>query len=76
MDTCRESKGRSPFHTIVSDCIDLFKHFRHVLVQFVHRSANEVAHVLARATHFMSDTQEWIDTAPDFMLDALSFDSI
>ena len=74
MDTCRESKGRSPFHTIVSDCIDLFKHFRHVLVQFVHKFTDEVAHVLARAIHFMSNTHEWIGT--DFMLDALNFNSI
>ena len=74
MDACRGSKGRSPFHTTVSDCIDLFKHFRNVLVQFVHRSVSKVAHVLARATHFMSE--EWIDTTPDLMLDALSFDSI
>lgn len=76
VDACYGSKGKSYFHIIVSDCIDLFKHFCDVLVQFVNRSANGVDHVLARATHFMSDTQEWVDTAPEFLFDVLSFDSI
>lgn len=76
VDACSGNKGRSYFHSIVNECVDLFKHFCNVLVRFAHRSANEVAHVLARATHFMSDTQEWVDTAPEFLLDALSFDAI
>ncbi|KAL8093925.1 hypothetical protein AgCh_035705 [Apium graveolens] len=76
VDAYQGSNGRNYLHAIVSDCTDLFKHFVDVLVQFVHRSANGVAHVLARATHFMSDTHEWMNTAPEFMLDALKFDSI
>ncbi|KAL8093405.1 hypothetical protein AgCh_035325 [Apium graveolens] len=70
-DACKGEQGRSYFHTIVWDCIQLFKHFDEVLVQFVHRSANAVAHVLARATHFMSGFQEWNNVAPEFISDVL-----
>lgn len=41
-----------------------------MLVQFVHRSANEVAHTLARATHSMSGFREW-SVAPDLISDVL-----
>lgn len=76
VDACKGSTGSTYFHAIVSDCLELFKHFIDMLVQFVQRSANGVAHTLARVAHFMSDIQEWIATAPEFMLDALTFDSI
>lgn len=75
-NACRGSNGINYFHTIVGDCLDLFKHFCDLLVQFFHRFVNGVAHVLARVTHFMLDTQEWIDTTLDFMLVALSFNYI
>ena len=58
------------------DCIELLKHFDDVLVKFVPRSANEVAHKLARATHSMSGVREWVNTAPDFISDALIVDLI
>lgn len=55
-DACNGVKGRSFFHTnIVLVSVELFKHFHdvlvNVLVKYVHRSANVVAHILARATH-------------------------
>ncbi|XP_074337198.1 uncharacterized protein LOC141674388 [Apium graveolens] len=75
-DACKGEQGRSYFHTIVLDCIQFFKHFDEMLVQFVHRSANEVAHTLARATHSMSDSQEWVDVAPGIIYDVLINDLI
>lgn len=75
-DACRGVQGCSFFHTIVLDCIDEFKHFDDVLLTFVHRFANSVAHTLARAAHSVSGFQEWFDVAPKFILDVLIFDSI
>ena len=63
-DACQQSQGESYFHTIVLDCVDYCKHFDSVLIEFTHRSANGVAHVLARATRSMSDVQEWISNPP------------
>ncbi|XP_074355726.1 uncharacterized protein LOC141695374 [Apium graveolens] len=60
--------GQSYFHTIVDDCKDIIKHFDEVLVTFVPRSANMVAHLLAKATYSMSGLQEWVSTAPDFII--------
>lgn len=75
-DACKGVPGRSFFHTIVLDCVDFFKHFDEVLVEFVHRSANGVAHTLARAAHSMSGFQEWIDFASEIISDVLTIDSI
>lgn len=50
-DACND---KAYFGTIVSDCIFLMKHIDHVLVKFVFRSANMLAHVLAKATYSMS----------------------
>lgn len=68
--------GNSFFHTIVEDCIDIIKHFDEVLVVFVHRSANIVAHNLARAAYFMSGLTEWLSTAPDFIICNLDSEEI
>ncbi|KAL8157102.1 hypothetical protein AgCh_001987 [Apium graveolens] len=45
-------------------------------LNYVPRSANVVAHELARATYAMSDINEWVDTPPDCICDALIVDSI
>lgn len=37
----------SYFHLIVRDFVEMAKHFDNVIVQFMHRSANAVAHLLA-----------------------------
>lgn len=42
------------FDTIAEDCSELTKHFDEVLVIFVHRSANKIAHLLAQASYSMS----------------------
>ena len=75
-EACKNVQGDTYFHSIVVDCRDLFKHYDEVLVEYVPRSANVVAHVLARATHFMSGVHEWVDNPPDCILDALIIDSI
>lgn len=64
---CKGVNGISFFHTIVRDCIELFKHFHEVLVCFAHRSANVVAHVLVRAAHSLPNFREWHVTAPDLI---------
>lgn len=55
-DACKKAHGNSYFHTIVIDCIDLFKHFEEVLVVFIHRSANDAAHLLAKAAMILFPT--------------------
>lgn len=57
-DACNGVSGGSYFHTIVLDCVDCFKHFKNVLVKFIRRFANVVAHKLAKATNSRSDLQE------------------
>lgn len=76
VDACQGDRGRSYFYSIVLDCIELFKHFDDVQIEFVYRSANGVAHMLVRAACSMSDIQEWAKIAPEFISDALIVDSI
>ena len=68
--------GNSYFHSIVKECVAMAKHFNDVVVQFAHRSANEVAHRLARASHSMSGFREWSGVAPEFLVDVISYDLI
>lgn len=74
MEQATGEDGASYFHTIVSDCIDLCKHFNHVIVQFVRGSANGVTHLLA--THSTSGLREWVDNPPEFIHHVLSFEFI
>lgn len=55
VDAYNGGQGRSYFHTIVQACVEFSKHFKNVLIDFV---SNGVAHMLARATHSMSDVQD------------------
>lgn len=73
VDAYKSGEGNTYFHSIISGCIDIGKHYDEVLVEFVHKSANGVAHALARASHSVSDVQEWICT-PDFVSDVLLMD--
>lgn len=63
------------FHSIIEDCIELLKHFSEVLVVFEYRSANTVAHALARDACSMSGHREWLHTAPEFIRCNLIFDA-
>lgn len=67
VDALHLSGGQSYFHTMVEDCKELIKHFQEVLVVFVPRSANIVAHLLATAAYSTSDYREWYATPPDFI---------
>lgn len=68
VDAFQGDIGNTYFHLIVGDCIDLAKHFDQVLVVFAHRSANMIAHNLARAAYSMSGLTKWVSNAPDFIL--------
>ncbi|XP_074378240.1 uncharacterized protein LOC141719767 [Apium graveolens] len=72
----KDNQGRSTFDTIVDDCKELLKHFEEVSLVFVPRSANSVAHLLARGAHFVSGLQEWNTTAPDFIICNLALEAI
>ncbi|KAL1818603.1 hypothetical protein ACET3Z_013472 [Daucus carota] len=58
---CNGRGGDANFDTIVSDCKQELKHFDNVLVEFVYKSANGVA-------HFMYDLGEWLVTPRVYML--------
>lgn len=75
-DACKGVQERAYFLTVVLDCIELFKHFDDVLVEFVPRYANGVAHKLARTTYSMSSFKEWVTTPPYFIYDVLILDLI
>lgn len=68
-DACKDVQRRAYFYSIILSCVKLFKHYDHI-------SENGVAHMLVRASHSMSGIQEWTDTAPDFISDALIIDLI
>ena len=61
---------------IIDDCIDVLKHFDEVLVAFVHRSANNVAHLLAKAAYSMSGLQEWVHTGPEIITCILASEEV
>lgn len=65
LDACKGKQGAGYFHTIVSDCVGLCKNFDQVLISFVHRSVNSVAHCLA--THSLSNLREWFEYPPQFI---------
>lgn len=73
-DACKDTDGASYFHTIALYCIDLCEHVNHILVQYVRKSANEVAHLLV--THSTSDHREWVHDSPGFIHDVLCSDSL
>ncbi|XP_074368774.1 uncharacterized protein LOC141708859 [Apium graveolens] len=73
-EACKGVQRWTYFHTIVLDSIELFKNYDDVLVEFILRSANEVAHRLARATYSMSGVKEWVHNPPSFICDVLSLD--
>lgn len=73
---CTGEPGLDLFGTIVGDCIQLLKHINPVLVKFVYRSANSVAHELAKAAYSMSEIGEWHDIPPAFIMHVLDLDLI
>lgn len=67
VDAVYNNTGMANFHSIIDDCVVLLQHFVNVLVTYEHRSANNVAHELARAACSMTGHMEWFHTAPDFI---------
>ncbi|KAL8089279.1 hypothetical protein AgCh_038904 [Apium graveolens] len=67
VDAMNGEGGATYFHLIVEECRDIIKHFKEVLVCFVHRSANMAAHKLAQVAYSMSGPMEWHYTAPTFL---------
>lgn len=47
--------GISYFDIIFEDCVEFYKHFDKVLIEYVHKPVNSVVHVLARTAYFKSD---------------------
>lgn len=74
-DSCNGKPGEAYFGTIVTDCLELIKHIDHVLVSFVYRSVNTVAHLLPKATYSMLGSGEWYATPTDFISDVLRTDN-
>lgn len=74
VQACNGAMDYSFFGTLVDDCVHLSKHINHVLIQFVYRSANRVAHELARATYSMSYIGEWYTIPPNFISHVLDLD--
>lgn len=60
-EACNGRPGEAIFGIIVQDCVNLLKHINPVLVRFVYRSTNNVAHTLAKAAYSMSGGGEWFD---------------
>lgn len=67
VDALQGTRGKSLFDTIVQECQEILKHFQEVLVVFVIRSANMIAHTLARAAYSLPGPQEWLQNAPEFI---------
>lgn len=76
IDAIHGPSGKSLFDTIVDDCSELVKHYDGVLFEFVPRSANSVAHELARVACSSSGLREYYDIAPEFILCNLEMDLI
>ncbi|KAG8638764.1 hypothetical protein MANES_14G060250v8 [Manihot esculenta] len=62
----------SYFELMINDCKALLQELQYVSFAFVRRSANQVAHTVARAASSMSDF-DWV-CPPLFLYDTLSFD--
>ncbi|XP_074347283.1 uncharacterized protein LOC141686126 [Apium graveolens] len=69
VDACNGGSGRSNFYSFIGECVEDFKHLDEVRVQFTYKSANIVAHTLARASISMSGFHEWQGNAPEFISD-------
>ena len=59
----------------MEDCRSLIKDLRSYSVYLIRRSANSVAHALAREAGSLSDHKEWCDL-PSFLFDVLMLDLI
>lgn len=63
------------FGQIISDCQHLLSLSNELSIQYVRRSANQVAHALARASDSLSDSNVWGAEPPNFLISALLRDN-
>ncbi|WCJ19123.1 hypothetical protein M5689_001426 [Euphorbia peplus] len=70
----RHHSFRSGYGVILDDCKYLISSFNDVSVNYVGRSANQVAHSLAKAAYSLTEPMEWSLVPSDFILSALYFD--
>lgn len=59
---------------VVDDCKALIGAIDHCEVRFVYRSANDVAHSIARAARSTSGWHEWVQSCPSFIFDVMATD--
>ncbi|VFQ68446.1 unnamed protein product [Cuscuta campestris] len=69
-----ETHSHSYFLDIISDCKIVMRDFVSLTLSVVKRSANQVAHMLARASDSESDCLEWIHAPPAFLYETLYSD--
>ena len=72
----RTSPASSPFAMLVKDCQDLANGMPNIIFTFAKRFANNVAHIVARATRSMSYQTIWNFQAPAFLLPSSTQDLI
>lgn len=66
--------GESSFHVILNDIKNVLCDFSHVFLSFVKRSANGVAHAIARQAVSSTGCSEWLSVSPPFLCNALFSD--
>ena len=77
MDALNKRKGLSSWlGHILQDVLCMLDRLRWVQVVFVKRSANSVAHVLARYAKDLVEDIVWIEDSPPPVVEALYFDSV
>nr|GMD23989.1 uncharacterized protein LOC109191080 [Ipomoea batatas] len=74
IQSLKQSVDDSSFDLILLDVKDLLLSFTDVAISHVSRTANRVAHSLAREACSMSVRQEWTSVPPSFIVDDLYFD--
>lgn len=68
--------GSSSYDLILLDIKDMLKQLSNVSISFAKRSANRVAHMLARGSFSMSDCMEWTLVPPTFICNDLVLDLV
>ncbi|EEF32700.1 conserved hypothetical protein [Ricinus communis] len=59
IEALKAPSSQSCFHLIIDDCKHLVQHFRQVHFQFVRRSANTAAQIVARGAYSLSGPMDW-----------------
>ena len=63
-------------HYNTKTCVSNYHRKGHININKITRSANSVAHLLAKGAYSMSGLQEWVHTAPDFLICNLDLDMV